>query len=193
MLAVGETPTADDMNACLDALDVVLQELPVHGYVWPALTAEASLTWVSGNTVTPPTDYYAHPVLWSSYSGSRVQLRNMTHAEWNSLPNTAPSGVPSAFYINPAGTWYLYPSPTANPVLTLQYQRLVADSVQTTAPAMPRSFFSALGYGVANEMLLKFGVPPDIAQQIQQRWMEKREYAMQSAISSAPISFVVYE
>jgi len=56
-----QTPDAVDMTSALNALDIVLQELPLRGYVWPALTAEASLTWTSGNTVTLPADYYSNP------------------------------------------------------------------------------------------------------------------------------------
>ena len=192
VIAPDETPTYSDMNSALRALDNVLQELPLRGYVWPALTAEASLAWVSGNTVTLPADYYANPALWSNVSGSRVQLEQMTHPHWMTLKDTSPVGTTTHFYINPVGTCYLYPEPSVDPVLTLQYQRLIADSSQFAASDVPRILIGALHYGVANELIIAYG-RMDIAQQVEARWMQKRELAFQSLINEAPITFMVSE
>lgn len=192
VVAPDETPAAVDMTTALNALDIVLQELPLRGYVWPALTAEASLTWTSGNTVTLPADYYSNPSMWSSVSGARVQLEQMTHPYWMTLRDTATVGTTTHFYIDPVGTCYLYPEPAVNPVLTFQYQRLIADSAQFTAPDVPKILIGALHYGVANELLISYG-RKDLSEAIEGRWMQKRELALQSLINLAPITFMVSE
>jgi hypothetical protein len=192
VIAAGETPTHTDMNAALNALNIVLQELPLRGYVWPALTAEASLTWTSGNTVTLPTDYYSNAAIWSSVSGSRVPLTQMTHPEWVELRDTSPIGTTTKFYINPLGTCYLYPEPSVDPVLTLQYQRLIADTAQFAAADVPRILIGALHYGVAAELIEDYG-RMDLQQSIESKWAMKRELAMQTLINEAPITFVVSE
>lgn len=193
VIEAGGTPSASDMLSALNALDIVLVELPLRGYVWPALTAESALAWVSGNTVTLPADYYGNPVIWTSLSGSRVQLGQMTQAEWTALRDTSPSGVVDSFYINPVGTCYIYPEPAVDPVLTIQYQRKTLDSSMVVAPDLPRTFYGALIYGVASELCLEYGVPDKIASVIEGKWREKKELALQSAISDAPISFAVLE
>jgi hypothetical protein len=192
VVAAGETPTYEEMNHALGALDIVLQELPLRDYLWPQLTAEATLVWTTGNTVTLPADYYSNPTLWSSVSGSRVQLRFMPHAEWIGLRDTSPDGNPDAFYIDPIGTCYLYPSPLVNPVLTLQYQRLIADSAQFTAADVPRVLIGALHYGVAAELIEDYG-RMDLSQVIEGKWQQKKELVLQSLIEEAPITFVVNE
>ena len=189
----GGTASASDMLSALNALDIVLVELPLRGYVWSALTAEAALAWVSGNTVTLPTDYYGNPVIWTAASGSRVQLHQFTQAEWTALRDTSPTGVVDSFYINPVGTCYIYPEPTVDPVLTIQYQRKTLDTSMVVAPDIPRTFYGALIYGVASELLVDYGVPDKIANVIEGNWREKKELALQSAIADAPISFAVRE
>lgn len=193
VIATGETASSDDMFSALNALDIVLTELPLRGYVWPALTAEASLAWVSGNTVTLPVDYYGNAVMWSSVSGQRVRLYQLTYPEWSALWQTAPTGVVNSFYIDPVGTCYLYPQPEVDPELTFQYQRKTLDSNMVVAPDLPRTFYGALHYGVASELCLEYGVPADISSVIESKWREKKELALQSAISEAPITFVVWE
>jgi hypothetical protein len=192
VIAPDETPSSVDMNTALNALNIVLQELPLRGYVWPALTAEASLAWASGNTVTLPADYYKNAALWSSVSGARVPLEQMTHPYWMTLRDTAPVGTTTKFYIDPVGTCYLYPEPDVDPVLTIQYQRLIADTAQFSAADVPKILIGALHYGVANELLITYG-RMDIAPQVEGRWAQKRELAFQSLINEAPITFMVSE
>lgn len=192
VIAAGETASYEDMNAALSALDNVLNELPLRGYLWPALTAEASLTWTSGNTVTLPADYYSYPAIWSSVSGSRVPLQQMTHPEWCELRDTSPIGLVTKFYIDPVGTCYLYPEPDVDPVLTLQYQRLISDVSEFSAADVPRVLIGALHYGVAAELIEDYG-RLDLQQSIEGKWNQKRELALQSLIDIAPIDFTVLE
>lgn len=193
VIAPDETASAHDMNSAMDALNIVLNELPLQGFVWPALTAEAGLVWVSGNTVTLPTDFYGNAVIWSYISGSRVQLHQSTYSEYISLPELTPYGDTTSFYIDSTGTCYLYPWPLVDQQLTIKYQKLLSDSVQTTAPNLPKQFYGALHYGVAAELCLDYGIPAEKTMMIEGKWIEKRELALQSAISAAPISFVVWE
>lgn len=188
----GEAASGGDMQLALRALDAILKELPLVGYSWPKLSGETALTWTSGQTIALPADYYSYPVAWKLVNGSKVLLTQLTHAQWIALPTrSSVTGEPHSFYIGPDKVLNLFPTPTVNPVVTLQYQKLVDNAEQTAQPDMPQYWLNALGYGVAHELALKFGVPPAKAAAIEQRWMAKRATALESSIASEPISFEV--
>jgi len=191
VIADGESASSGDMQTALRALNGLLKELPLMGYHWPALSGEVALTWAGSQSVALPADYYGYPVAWSSASGTKVRLTQYTHAEWLAVPNTAQTGTATHFYISPAGALLAWPIPAVNPVLTLQYQRLVQDADLITAPMLPLYWLNPLGYGVANEICLKFGVPQDKRIEIGQRWEAKKMRALESSIASEVITFTV--
>ena len=192
VIGEGETVNAADMLLALRALDSVLKELPLSGYSWPKLSAEVSLTWVSGQTIALPADYFAYPVAWRTTDGSKPLLEQYTHAQWIALAGrTLATGTPKGFYIGPDKLLYLYPTPTVNPVVTLQYQKIVDDSVSTTAPDLPQYWLNPLGYGVANELTLKYELSQDKRVEIAMRWSAKRNMALENSIASEVISISV--
>jgi hypothetical protein len=193
ILSDGETASSGDMQTALKALNGVLKELPLIGYLWPALSAEASLTWTAGQTVSLPADYYAYPVVWSQATGTKVQLVQLNHAQWLATPNRDAKGSTTHFYVDPLGALHLWPVPPVDPVLTIQYQRIVSDAASTTSPSLPQYWINPLGYGVANELVLKFGVPQDKRVEIAQRWGVKRDRALESSIGSEVICFSVVD
>lgn len=189
VIADGEPATGGDMQTALRALDGVLKELPLHGYSWPALTAEVALVWLGTQAVALPADFYGCPVAWSP-AGAR--LTQITHAVWASKTDrTATGEAVTHFYISPAGELLLWPVVSADPALMLQYQRVVGDAELATSPGLPQYWLNPLGYGVANELALKFGIPQDKRLEIAQRWASKRERALASSIASENISFEV--
>lgn len=192
VLADGEAATGGDMALALRALDGVLKELPLSGYSWPKLSGEVALVWVSGQTIALPLDYYAYPVVWRTVAGSKTMLNQFTHAQWIALGGRAlATGEPTGYYIGPDKLVYLYPTPTVDPVATLQYQKLVDDSVLTQSPDLPQYWVNPLGYGVANELTLIYGKSQDIRVEIAQRWMAKRDKALENSVASEVISFGV--
>lgn len=191
-VAGGETPSAEDMQKALCALNAVLKELPLHGYNWPKLSGEVALTWDAGSpaTIAAPADYYGYPCAWKTVDGVKVPLTPLTHAEWAKLDKTT-EGEPTHFYVTPAKAIAFYPIPESDPGAYLQYQKLVDDAVATSAPDLDSYWHNPLGWGVANEIGMDFGAAQQDRLEISQRWQAKREMCLQSSIPSAPISFSV--
>lgn len=194
VLADGETATAGDMQVALRALDGVLKELPISGFCWPALSAETALTWGGVQSMALPSDYYAYPVTWRSDNGAKHKLVQIPHANWIAMPDRARSGdVVTHFYISPSGEFLVYPTPATDPQITLQYQKIISDAELSEPVNLPQYWNNPLGYGVANELVLKFDIPQTKRVDIAQRWAAKRAYALESAIASEVISFEVRE
>lgn len=187
----GETASGQEMQDALRGLDTVLKELPLHGYIWPKLSGEAALVWTGVQTVALPADYYGYPVVWQLTSGQRYPLSQATHAEWVRMADRAAAGSASHFYVSPAGVLYLWPVPTTDPGLTMQYQRIVDDASLGDAPDVLQAMKGALAWGVADEIGLKFAVPQPVRLEISQRWAAKRALMLASAIPSEPIEFGV--
>jgi hypothetical protein len=132
-------------------------------------------------------------VVWSQATGTKVQLVQLNHAQWLATPNQDAQGSATHYYVDPLGALHLWPVPPVDPVLTIQYQRIVSDAASTTSPSLPQYWINPLGYGVANELVLKFGVPQDKRVEIAQRWGVKRDRALESSIGSEVICFSVVD
>lgn len=194
IVGAGETVTAEDQVTALRGLDAVLKELPLSGYSWPKLSGEVALTWSVGTpqTASLPADYYNYPVVWKAGDGETVLLTQIPHAEWvKMLDRDATAEQPTHFYISPAKVLHFWPVPTVDPEATLQYQKIVDDSAATSAPDIPQYWLNALGWGVADEISMKFGVAQPLRVEVNQRWTAKKGIALQSSIPSEPISFSV--
>jgi hypothetical protein len=193
VIGAGEAASGDDMQLALRALNAVLKELPLAGYAWPKLSAEAALAWTGGPALPLPADYFGAPIAWRLINDRRRLLTQIPHARWAQIDDRTATGAPSHFYIGPDQQLYLWPVPEADPAVSLQYQRIVSDADDTTPPDVPQFWLNALGYGVANELLLKYDTPDAKAQAISGRWQAKRGAALEHSIESAPICFEVRE
>lgn len=188
-----ETPSNADVQACLRGLETVLKELPVVGYAWPKLSAETALTWASSQTFTLPTDYYGNLIAWKTVNGQKYPLQQIPHATWVQMVDRQVAGVVAGFYISPDNVLYVYPTPTSDPGLFIQYQRVVNDPSLTTTPDVLDAMKNSLSWGVADEISMKFQVPQQDRVEISQRWAAKKALLMQAAMPSGPISFEVSE
>lgn len=192
IIAAGETPSADDTDVCLRALNGLMKELPIYGYQWPEYRQDQAITWSSGtpSTVNMPVDFYGFPFLRRS---DGVALAEITPAAWLSMDavtraQTAPK--PTGFYIS-GSVVTLWPIPTADPGLTANYQSKMDDAVLAAQPDIPQSWLGPLAFGVAYECRLKFVVPVDIRSEIVREWELKRALLLESAAPTALISFSV--
>lgn len=190
-----ETPEAYDLATALDALDGLLKELPAYGLTWPRLsTTNIALAWSSAtpDRVSLPADYAGNPVIWYALPTGRQGLRLLLKVERDALSDPDQTATyPETAYIDPAGTAWLYPVPTQDPVLTLSYQQIISDSVSGSNPDMAQMWTQALGYGVAVEIAPVYGVPLPIAQDLERKWVMRRARLLAAAIEAAPISFAV--
>lgn len=175
----GDMPGAADVQVMLRALDVVLKELPIAGYVWPKMSSEATLTWVSGQTIALPSDYLAQPSAWRTDAGRKIPLEQIQHGVWEKMLDRTTTGTPSNFYISPDNVFYMYPVPTVDPGIYLQYQKIVDDASLASAPNLPQYFLGALGLGCAHETSLKYARDkPALRVDIERRWLNKRNMAI---------------
>lgn len=188
-----ETPGNADIQTALRGLQTVLGELPLAGYDWPKLSAETALTWASVQMFTLPSDYYGNPVAWKTVNGAKCPLAQIAHADWVQLPNRQATGVATSFYVGPDNTFYVYPTPSTDPGLYVQYQRVIDGASLTTTPDVLQSMKSALSWGVADELSMKFQIAQAERVEIAQRWGAKKVLMLQNAAPSGPISFEVRE
>lgn len=191
VIGAGEAPSGEDMQVALRALDAVLKELPLAGYTWPKFSAETALAWAGDQAIPLPEDFFGSPFAWRVVDGRKVPLTQMPYARWIQMTDRAAPGMPTHFYVGPDQMLNLWPVPASDPAVMLQYQRIVSDADDTATPDVPQYMLNALGYGVANELLLKFDTPVARAQAISNRWMAKRAAALEYAVESAPICFEV--
>jgi hypothetical protein len=192
VLGTGETATAGDMQKALGALDGVLKGLPLSGFNWPQLSGEVALTFAAAQTMALPTDYFDFPVAWKTLNGYKVPLEQIPHAIWVGMQDRTVTGeAVTHFYISPAKVFYLWPTPSVDPVVTLQYQKIIPDADATATPIVPQYWIAPLGYGVANALGLKYGVPQQTRVEIAQRWQAERDGALALSVPSGPISFSV--
>ena len=192
-----ETVNASDQQIALKALDGVLKELPLYGYVWPKLSGEVALTWggAGAQTMVLPADYYNFPAAWKLLNGQRMPLTPIAHADWVQMTNRAATGPVTHFYISPANVFYMYPTPNeaTDPAVTLQYQRIVDDAVASLTADVLQTMKNPLGYGVANELKFKFMLDKVDRDDIERTWGMKRGMAIESALSFTPISVAVQD
>ena len=183
------TPSAEDSAVCLRALNGLLKELPTYGYLWPEYREGVAVSWVSGATVTLPSDFYGFPLMKRS---DGVILREFTPAEWADMDasSRAQSGVPEAFY-RLGTTATLWPIPSTDPGLTLDYQSIVSDAVSAAQPDMPQVWLNGLAWGIAAECWMKYQVPMDRGQIIETKWGVKLQQLLSISAPDAPIEFTV--
>jgi len=200
VLAVGQTASADDYSKVLTSLQNILKELPLHGVSWPKITpAPVALTW---NPLTPgivqmPADYFGSPVITRTDNGSHPAVYVIPQAEYNRLgheyidPIANPSLEPQRIYIAANNVGYLWPIPLTNPYLQITYQAIQMDATIATMPDVSQAWIGGLGLWVANEAAVKFSVPMADRQDIQQRFLARRQLMLAYAAESAPIYFEV--
>ena len=196
LTTVGANDAVDavDYNKALRALNSVLKALPLVGYTWPKLSSNAALVWnaLTPQTIDLPADYYNYPVIHFTYNNEKVLLGQIPHSQWVTMRDqTATAKHPTGFYISPDKKIYFYPVPTQDPVATLQYQRIVDDVAVSTVPDMLQFWINPLGWGVADEMSMDYGINAQDRAEIRQRWLSKSALALESSISYEPIVVTV--
>lgn len=188
-----ETMTAEDQNKALRALDAVLKELPLSGYLWPKLSAETALEWdgTEPGTVALPEDYFNYASVSHLVDGKTVPLAQIPHAQWIAKADRTLTGTPTHFYVAPDRTLHYWPVPESDPQASLQYLRIIEDSAATVVPDVLQHWVNALGWGVADELSLDYGLPGADRMEINQRWNSKRTKALAYSLQFEPITFGV--
>jgi hypothetical protein len=190
----GDATPAEDQVLALRALELVLKDLPLHGYQWPKLSGETTLAWsaVSPDIATVPADFYGYPVLHKTVNGQQVPLISIPHGEWVSMLNRdATAESPTHFYLGPDSILHYWPIPQADPQVAIQYQRNLDDPLVGDAPDLPDTWINALCWGVAAELRFKYGLQQAERVEIVQTWEVKKSLALGASVQTTPIAFSV--
>lgn len=197
IIGAGQTASAQDYSVCMDALQDIIKEMPLHGLSWPKITPDpVALTWDNANPVqvSMPADYFGVPVVSFIRDSVNVDLHVIPKATYDALPNpmqTAP--YPSSIYIAPNNVGYLWPVPTLDPELIMTYQALTLDASIAAIPDVAQSWMAGLSLWLANEVAPIFGLPLADRQDIERRFMMRRGLMLSYAVETAPIVFGVVD
>ena len=197
VLGVGKVPAYEDRGLALETLDGMLKELPIYGYTWPKIiSAQATLTLVANVSPTAlPTDYYGNlqPMLVGADT-EEVNLRIVTLHEWNGIADKDyAADYPDRCYIDPARRLWTWPIQKANRTVKIFYQKVVDDTVSSTAPDISVPFLLGLAYGIAANIGDAFGVNGNKLQKFEAKWAIARTRGINADIQLAPIRFEVYD
>lgn len=193
-LAAGQTPSAEDQNLCLEALDGILKELPLYGYTWPKVSAtQGSITLATATSPTSlPADYFngQNPQInWIDASGNEIPLKMLTLPEWNAVAQkTQAANYPEYGYISPDGKLWTWPVQNQNVSAKMFYQKVVDDSVSGQPPDISQPWILGLVYGVAAEVGDEFGVGDADKLRFEAKWVERRTRGMNAVTSRAPLT-----
>lgn len=190
-IGVGEPVSDEDSDLCMDALQGIMKELPIHGYSWPKISSTpVAVAWVlaTPSSVSPPADYLGMPVLkFTDAGGVKRELPRMNKVYWEGLDLTRTAQYPERFYVAPDLSFKLWPAPTQDPVLTLTYQSIIPDLTLTGTPGIEQQYLNGLQYILADEISLKFGVAQDVRVEIAARATQKKFLMQQWAVDQGPL------
>lgn len=175
ILAEGETPTAQQANDGLQALNDVLETWSIQSYaVWGGLPETfATVAGQSTYSVGPGGDWDTdRPAsvssVYSTVQGNDYSATAWTLAEYMGVGvKSSRSQIPARFvYVNdaPLGRVILYPTPSEAVTITIDTPRLLTQIPNiATVMTLPPAYARALQYAVAEEFGDEYGSPIDVS------------------------------
>jgi hypothetical protein len=163
VVAVDETPTADEIELARVNLERMLKSWQNRGYMlWTVTSATVNLTTALSYSLTP-----ARPVEIQNVNfrraGIDLPMIELNRQEYDRLPNKSAKGTPTQWYYDrqkEAGTLYIWPSlaVAAGETLEITYVREVADVVLDQPVDVPSEWWDAVVYGLAARLGDDFGI-----------------------------------
>lgn len=161
VIGVGETPTAEDSNDSLDALNDLLSQWTSERLSLPVdSTVEVSLS--PGGTYTVTDEIVSVNGAFFRQNSIDTPLRVITKTEYNLISTKSTVGTPDRVYYEPGatgGTFYFYPVPNITATAYIRVTSLIGEvSGLTTNLSMlfSRQYLSALKWGLALELCAVF-------------------------------------
>lgn len=190
-LGIGRTVSNDDRNLCLEALDGLLKNLLWHGYSWPKTASGFStLALTTGlASIALPQDFYGNARLnYVDASGNEVPLPPpITPEEWRAIPiKTTQASYPQKVYIDNFNV--LFPWPITNQAVTLNlyYEKVILNTVASSAVDLDSPWMLGLAYGVAAEIGDEFGVSTEKLARFEAKWREQRALGIMNEAPPGP-------
>lgn len=180
VLPSGGSPTTNQTNDCVDALNSLIKAFEADGMpVWK-ITSK-TFTVVSGQSlysvgpgVTPSSTSFTGPqplkvleAFYTPLNGNNTPLNVYNRYDFNQLPTSGASGTPVNIYCQPLGysnttNISLWPTPNDSTTqITLHYQSPYEDMNNPTDNFdFPAYWMNALTYNLAWVMAPEYGIPP---------------------------------
>jgi hypothetical protein len=171
VLAVDETPTADEIETARLALERLLKSWQSKGYLlWTVSSMSVTLTTAVSYSLSPARPVQIQNVNFRR-SGIDLPMIELNRQEYDRLPNKAATGTPTQYYYDrqkEAGTLYIWPglSTAAGETLEITYVRELADVVLATAVDVPSEWWDATVYNLGARLIDDFAVTGETANRV---------------------------
>ena len=153
--AVDETPTADDLNVAISALNMMLKGWQNRGWLtWTYTRASLALTTDASYTLAPVRPIRIVNARFRR-GGIETPMQEMTRDEYDSLPLKTSQGIPTTFYFDrqrEASLFYVWPVLAAATGQTIEYtyEREIEDkTIGSDVLDLPGEWWEAAVYQLA--------------------------------------------
>ena len=184
-LAVGETPSVDQVTEASEALNMLVKAWQADGMaLWARgeYTLPLTLSTQSYNIGIGQTVNIAKPlkitqaILHDTQTNVDIPMRIITRDEYLRLGNKTTTGQPIQIYYDPQrdhGVLYVYPPANSSAVsykqIKFTYQKPFEDfDASTDNPDFPQEWYEALKYGLASRLAGEYGISMDDRRQLMQ-------------------------
>lgn len=161
VIGAGEELSADDASDCLLRLNMFLKALQIEGLSFGEATTTATITANVASVALAAGVRYVNGVRVVVSATNERPLGYWNRAQYYSIPNRTASGSPTVYYIEKgvsANTLYVWPVPTANTTVKLDYSRIIETVTATTETLdVPQEWQGMLIKGLAVEISNVFG------------------------------------
>jgi hypothetical protein len=180
-LASGETPTTEESNDGLIALNKLIGSWSTEQLLIPEITrlsqavipSQQTYTMGPGGTLGTSRPLAVHAVSVTTSAGVSQAAQMINAEEWAAIADKTRTGsfVAKAYYspTYPAGTLYLWPAPVGGTIQVYFLKELTSFATLGTNVDLPPGYDRALIWNLALELASNFGRDPNIvAAQAQQ-------------------------
>lgn len=157
-----ETPTAEDMDAALDDLNLMLKGWQLEpGLLWLVASQSLTLTTAASYDLSPVRPLRIHSARLKR-NGIEIPMVQMTRDEYDTLPDKESTGLPTQFYYDKqreAAKFYVWPVlATANgETVEITYEAEFEDVTDPDAVLqVPGEWWEATLYGLAARLAESF-------------------------------------
>src|SRR3990167_4471074 len=169
VLAIGESPTADEYTYGVARLNLMFKALSADG-ITPWVRADATAVFVAADaevTLSPRPTHVISAGVQESATYERPLVK-WEPDEYNMLPNKVTSGPPAIFMITDDGstvTMTVWPVPSESTTIAYRYMRVLEDvDDENDTVDVPQDWLEGLQAMLAVRMPAFGVVPPDVMQ-----------------------------
>lgn len=164
VLAAGEDPTAEDMDALKRRLNLMLKSWQMTGpNLWRQTSGSVTLVASTASYALSPRPFRVVEARYRDTSARDLPMGELTRQEYLDLPMKTSTGVPTQYYVDhqrAASTMYVWPVPASVTTETIQYtfQRTPEDiDALDDDLDMPQEYLETIGMALADRSQGLFG------------------------------------